>query len=173
MKKPWVLLLTAGLLAGSVTGLSPAQAAGGCGARQALGTLTIEMKPLKKSFKIGQWAEMAVTVTRPGPQDPAGVGVGMPPGVVPPQPVEGAVVNAGAAIGGAYLAGTIKKPTGANGKGIVRVLLEKHAKPFAPAAADVNMYAYINYPVISEAGTCVDPEEFGTLYREDAFSVKL
>lgn len=130
------------------------------------------MKPLKKSFKVGQWAEMAVTVTRPGPKDPAGAGVDMPP-VVPPQPVEGAVVNAGAAVGGAYLAGSTTKPTDENGKAIVRVLLDKQAKPFAPSPADVNMYGYINYPVISEAGTCVDPEEFGTLYREDAFSVKL
>ena len=173
MKKPYALLLAAAVTAGSlVVGLSPANAAG-CGARQAVATLTIEMKPLKKSFKVGGWAEMAVTVTRPGPQDPAGLGVPIPPGVVPPQPVEGAIVNAGAAVGGAYLPGTIAKPTDENGKGVVRVFMAKQAKPFAPIPADVNMYAYINYPVISEAGTCVDPEEFGTLYREDAFKVTL
>lgn len=82
-------------------------------------------------------------------------------------------MNAGAAIGGAYLAGTTEKPTDANGEAVVRVKLEKQARAFAPTKADVNMYGYVNYPLVSEAGTCVDPEEFGTLYREDAFSVKL
>ncbi len=174
MRKPLAVLLASAALVAATGVVSLARASAPCdGARQSLGTLTVEMKPLRKNFKIGAWAKMSVTVTRPGPQDPAGGGVPMPQGVIPPQPVEGATVNAGAAVGGAFLPGTTIQPTDAEGKGVVRVFLAKHAKPFAPTAADVNLYAYINYPVVSEAGTCVDPEEFGTLYREDAFKVEL
>ena len=146
------ILLGLALLVGLIPLAPTASSAGpltttstGCGARQArtflragametvvLKTFTIEVKPLAKSYKVGDTAKIEVTVTRPGQEDPLELGV---PLESPQQfPAEEVNVGVGLRVGDVFLFGF--DITDAEGKATVPVKI----KPYTPggtATADI------------------------------------
>jgi hypothetical protein len=129
---------------------------------QVVKTFTVTATTPKKIYAVGDTVPVTVTVTRPGKEDPADLGVPLPlpMGV----PVEDASVTLGlyAPVGfpvGAY--GT----TNADGKVVLKVkAVRKLVRTFIlEARADKK---YLQSPV-----GCVDPVEEGTVTKNDPFDV--
>jgi hypothetical protein len=171
--KRGIAALTANLVAVSLLGgVTPAAAAPAtavpaqCGGmRQPAETLHIEWEAAKAVYKRGETAKILMTVTRPAGRDPADQDIETPRPMN--EPAEGATVSSGAYVGEFFVSagGPL---TDAKGKTVVKLKLPKKMDT---GGAFVNVYAFINYPVIKNAGTCVDPEEYGEDRGEDAFRV--
>ena len=183
------LLLCAALVAGAFTAVTPTSA-GACGStmRKAdvfrkmraanntrsgsmetigLRTLHLEYEANKKTYKIGEIAEIKVKVTRPAEEDPLGQGIPMDrPHVEPAAEVS---IGVGLAIGRVFLPGA--GLTDENGEATVKIKIEN----YAPAGqwADASAYAWKvvqNTPcaTIQEDGYRIQPRMFRTAPRVGA-----
>ena len=161
--------MLAGLMALSST--APAQA---CSARDAraglrsgalletvgLRTYKVEVKPAKKSYKVGDVAQVHVAVTRPAEEDPLGQGIP----VESPEsfPAEGVNVGIGLRVGDIFLFG--HNVTDAEGRTTVKVKIARYA-PAGKASADA--YAWktqVDSP-------CARVEENGYTQVQNIFTV--
>ncbi|MFN2389307.1 MAG: hypothetical protein ABR575_06855 [Actinomycetota bacterium] len=126
-----------------------------------LTTLKVTMKPLRKSYRIGQSAKFEVTVTRPGETDPLGqqIPLGEPPMSLP---AEGVGVGIGVQVGLVFLPGF--GTTDANGKAIIRVRLEPYTRPGVAHAKALATYTQFE-------STCLNIEEQGFRFVPNAFRV--
>lgn len=144
MRRRTALLTATGLLVGmmSFASASPAQACSAKGVRSGLRsgalletvglrTYNLEVKPDKKSYKVGDTAKVHVTVTRPAKEDPLGQGI--PVDSPESFPAEGVNVGIGLRIGEVFLFG--HNITDAKGLTTVKVKIASYA-PAGKASAD-------------------------------------
>ncbi len=155
-----VLVSSALCMAGLPGGLPQAAACGGM-EQLILTTLQVKMKPLAKSYKIGQVAKFEVTVMRPSETDPLGqnIVIGEPPEQFPAEDVN---VGVGIQVGYVYLPGY--GTTDANGKAIVGVKIENYTRP-GMAHAKV-----LSRETVAET-SCLTVEEQGYRFLPNAFKV--
>ncbi len=173
MRKKIAAALATGLLASVLSvgvGASPAQACSGrnVGAQMRNGSLEVvglrtfhlEVKPLKKRYKVGETAKIEVTVTRPAHEDPAGLGVP----IDPPQsfPAEDVNVGMGLRIGDVFLFG--HAVTDADGKAVIKIKIKSYT-PAGKATADA--YAWKT----AADTTCAKVEENGYRQMPNLFTV--
>ena len=123
---------------------------------------TIQVEWNKRVFKNTEKASVTVTVTRPAPEDPLGLGIPMDPPMT--LPVEGANVWT------SVLTGRHPFPYGygqtdPDGKVHFKIDLKllKKAGPY-----DVSHYANVN----TNQGGCPDIEEWGYLYEARGLTVR-
>jgi hypothetical protein len=130
---------------------------------QVVKTFTVKAKTPKKTYRVGQIVPVTVTVTRPGKEDPADLGVPMPDGVG--LPVEDANVTLGLYAPVGFPVGAYGK-TNADGKVVLKVkAAAKLVRSFVlEARADKR---YMTSPV-----GCVDPVEEGTVTQHEPFDVR-
>ncbi len=154
LRKKMALTVAAAAVATLLVPVASPATAGPCsGSRMETLTLRnfrIEAKPVRKTFPSGGTAVLDVTVTRPGEQDPAGMGI--PMDGVDPMPAENINVGAGMMINDVFLPGF--GITDANGKAKVKISIERYAKT---GPADIALYAW---NVIQET-PCLRVEENG------------
>ena len=173
MRKKVAAALATGLLASVLSvgvDASPAQACSGRSVRTqmrsgslevvGLRTFHLEVKPLKKAYKVGETAKIQVMVTRPAHEDPVGLGVP----IDPPQsfPAENVNVGMGLRIGDVFLFG--HAVSDADGKAVVKVQI----KSYTPAGkANVDAYAWKT----AADTTCAKVEEHGYRSMPNLFTV--
>jgi hypothetical protein len=144
MQRRTSLLAITAILAGmmSFASATPAQACSARGVRSGLRsgalaetiglrTYNLDVRPDKKSYKVGDTAKVHVTVTRPAKEDPLGEGIP----IDSPEnfPAEGVNVGIGLRVGDVFLFG--HNVTDAEGKTIVKVKIASYAPP-GKASAD-------------------------------------
>jgi len=144
MRRRTSLLAVTAILAGTLSFASaaPAQACSARGVRSGLRsgalletvglrTYHLDVKPDKKSYRVGDVAKVHVTVTRPGEEDPLGQGI--PIGSPENFPAEGVNVGIGLRVGDVFLFG--HNVTDAEGRATVKVKIASYAPP-GKASAD-------------------------------------
>lgn len=127
-------------------------------------TFYLDVEWSKKSYRIGETAELDITVTRPSHQDPVtDEGNELP--VPPPtsMPAEEVTVGVGLYIGQVFLSGG--GITDADGHTVAKVKIEKYAKPGQAAST---VYAYKKYLTDTR---CVYVQEFAYVRMPTAFKV--
>ena len=140
--------------------VAPLGMAGACAETIALKTFHLVVKGQKKTYKVGDTAKIVVEVTRPGHEDPAGLGIYQEP----PQSFPAENVNAGVGlrVGDVFLFGHAM--TDAQGKAVVDVKLEEWT-PAGMAIADAFSWnVQVDTP-------CVRVEENGYMQKPNVFKV--
>lgn len=119
--------------------------------RVSLLTLHLEVAETKPVYRIGEIAEIKVTVTRPAKEDPLGNGIPMDRPYV--EPAEGVTVGVGLHIGNVFLPGAAM--TDARGVAKIKIKIAS----YAPAGqwADMSVYAW---KVVQETA-CASVQEYG------------
>jgi hypothetical protein len=114
-------------------------------------TLNLEVAEPKATYKIGETAEIEVTVTRPAKEDPLGNGIPMDRPYV--EPAEGVIVGVGLHIGRVFLPGAAI--TDAQGVAKIKIKIES----YAPVGqwADMSVYAW----KVAYETTCATLQEYG------------
>lgn len=130
------VLLVGTTLVASLLSVAPAPASA---QRCALETVTlrsfkVEAKPRKKAYSVGDTIVFDVKVVRPDDSDPFGMGAPMP---VDKTPAEEVNVGAGLIINDVFLSGFAI--TDAEGKAVIKIKIEKYARP---GVADAAFYAW-------------------------------
>lgn len=152
-------LMTAALLA-VLLPAAPAQAAlAVCGGGRSAGavgttlyTFTVEAKPMKKAYAIGETMKVAIKVTRPGREDPLGEGNPMSsPTYFPAEDVEVSVSLYAGQYHYRYGIGV----TDENGEAMLKVPPFPKEAPAGPIRAAAGARAYYN------RGGCPEAEEAG------------
>lgn len=172
MRKRTGLLAATAMLAAVVV-VAPVSSAGACASRNvksmmrsgaievvALRTYHLEVEPTKKAYRVGETAQINVTVTRPAHEDPAGQGIP----IDPPEsfPAEGVNVGIGLRIGDVFLFG--HSVTDSEGLAKVRIPIKSYT-PAGKAMADA-------YAWKTAADTpCLRVEENGYRQLPDLFTV--
>lgn len=168
------LILSLALLTGMVMVLpaAPAFACSGpsasrqMGARHGMETVRLEtfdvtMKSVKKSYKRGQTAKIAMTVLRPAKYDPAGQGIEWDP---PQQfPAEDVTISVGLRIGDVFLAGW--GTTDVNGEGMINIDIKNYVRPGRALAVGQANKRQFESP-------CLIVEEWGYIANPFLFSVR-
>ena len=161
-RRPFSLLLALLLLAGASVALTPS-AAFACGGVETLSlkTFHLEVQANKKVYKIGETANIKVTVTRPAEEDPLGNGIPMERPYVEPAPDVN--IGVGLAIGRVFLPGA--GITDENGVAIVRIKIERYAP--RNQWADASAYAWkvlheMPCATVQEDGFRMTPQMFRT-----------
>lgn len=147
MRKRTGLLAATAILAALLV-VAPVSSAGACSSRNVksmirsgaievvgLRTYHLEVAPSKKAYKVGDTAQINVTVTRPAHEDPLGQGIP----VDPPEsfPAEGVNVGIGLRIGDVFLFGHAVT----NADGVAKVMVP--IKSYTPAGkAYADAYAW-------------------------------
>lgn len=173
MRKKTAAALATGLLASVLAvgvGASPAQACSGrsvrtqmrSGSLEVVGVRTfhLEVKALKKAYKVGETAKIQVVVTRPAHEDPAGIGVQ----VDPPEsfPAEDVNVGMGLRIGDVFLFGHAVSDE--NGKAVVKIQIKSYT-PAGRVTADAFAWR------TAADTTCAKVEEHGYRSMPNLFTV--
>jgi hypothetical protein len=167
-KRTSVVGLIAAALLGGLLPAAPAQAAVAvCGGGRSAGalattfyTFTVDAKPMKKSYAIGEKMKVAMKVQRPGREDP--VGEGLP--IESPQYMAAADVEVSVSLyAGDYFYRYGLGKTDENGEAIITVPAFPKAAPAGPIRAAVAARAYYN------RGGCPDIEEAGYNQYEPFF----
>lgn len=125
-----------------------------------LRTYRVEVKPDKKSYRVGDLAKVHVTVTRPAEEDP--IGQGIPINSPESFPAEGVNVGIGLRIGEVFLFG--HNVTDAEGHTLVKIKIASYAPP-GEASADA--YAWKT----QVDSTCARVEENGYTSVPNLFTV--
>lgn len=138
MNRRRIALAITGAMIASV--MSVGAAPGALAQRCAMETVTlknfkIEAKPRKAAYSIGDTIVFDAKVVRPNDTDPFGLGVPMDP--VDKMPAEEVNVGAGLIVNDVFLSGFAV--TGADGKAVIKIKIEKYARP---GIADVAFYAW-------------------------------
>ncbi|MDQ4144944.1 MAG: hypothetical protein M3198_14635 [Actinomycetota bacterium] len=123
-------------------------------------TFHVEVGKFKKSYSRGQRVKVAVEVTRPAHQDPAGLGVTFDSPTA--QPAAEVNVGVGLSVGRVFLPGYGR--TNEQGKTTVSIRIERYVKP---GSADVRAFAYRE----TVSTTCATVEEQGYRNLPNAFRV--
>lgn len=174
MRRRWAAAFAALVIGGSLVGAAAgpasatvADASSRCRSTSswadvvALRTMTVWIKPGAKSYPVGGMAKIQVTVTRPAPQDPAGLGVPLPRESGVPAP--DVTVGVGLHIGPVFSPGYAR--TDQNGKATVSIKIPGYAK-----AGPVGVDAYA-YSIIAQT-PCYTLQEDGYTHKTGLFSVK-
>lgn len=144
------------------TGLFGAAPAGACAGGPSLESFEVITKWSKKSYAPGATASVEVTVLRPAPRDPLGLGVDLEP---PTQtPVEGAYVISALAVGVPPLWGVGE--TGPDGTVRIDIKLRKDLRGPIYATTRASIIYNENGP------DCTNVEEWGRMIDNPAFVVK-
>ena len=147
----------------------PATAAAGWGARcrgsarTFLHTFTVETKWSKKVYGPGDVAKVVVTVSRPAPEDPAGLGLPLDPPVR--QPAEG--VNVSTSFQGFFPYVYDVGVTDADGKVAMKLKLPRNAN-----RGPVDSYTYGSIVQNANGPACSDFEEYGYKWDVPAVMVR-
>ena len=173
MRRRTSLVAATAVLAGmlSFATATPAQACSARGVRSGLRsgafetiglrTFRLEVKPDKRSYKVGDVAKIHVTVTRPAEEDPFGQGIPLdPPNTYP---AEGVNVGIGLRIGDVFLFG--HNVTDAEGHAVVSIKIASYA-PAGKATADTySWYTQFDSPCarVEENGYTSIPNIFRVL----------
>ena len=124
----------------------------------------IDWKWDKKSYKIGQTAKLAMTVTRPSDKDPVSDdGQPLPVDRPTSQPAADVTVGVGIYVGDVFLSGG--GITDAQGKVVANIKITSYTKP---GSADMTIYAFKRY--LTET-RCVYIQEFEYIHTEGVFKV--
>ena len=159
LKRSTTVLLAAAIITATQV-VTPYGMAGACAETIALKTFHLEVKGMKKVYKVGETAQIQVTVTRPAHEDPAGLGIYQDP----PQSFPAENVNAGVGlrVGDVFLFGHAM--TDANGVAKVGVKLEDWT-PAGTAIADAFSWnTQVDTP-------CLRVEENGYMQKPNVFKV--
>ena len=135
-----------------------------CISPQKLQTFTVETTWSKKAYRVREKAKVKVLVTRPGPNDPANMGLPFPEGT-PPQPVEGAYVTS--FVNGVFPAVGAIGETDADGRVTISFEVADHLK--GPQTT------YTRASIMRRSGLpsdCTDVEEEGAKTDSPAFTVR-
>ena len=125
-----------------------------------VGTFWVTVKPLAKSYKIGDVAKVKATVTRPAHEDPAGQGIPIDPPVT--EPAAGVNVGVGVRVGAVFLPGY--GVTDDKGEVVVPIKI----MPYAPTGvADLEAFAWKN----DVEQPCLTLQEDGYTQLPHAFKV--
>jgi hypothetical protein len=162
------VLLAAALAAATLGAVAPAAHAVPCAQRGdvtiPVRTFHLEAKWAKKSYRIGQTAELEVTVTRPSHQDPVtDEGHDLPVGPPTSVPAEEVTVGVGLYLGDVFLSGG--GVTDAEGHMVAKIKIQNYAKPGQAAST---VYAYKKYLTDTR---CVYLQEFAYVRMPEAFKV--
>ena len=125
-----------------------------------LRTFTVALKPVKKTYKVGETAVVNATVTRPANEDPLGLGQDFdPPKSFPAEKVN---VGIGIRVGDVFLFGF--SVTDANGKATLKVDIKSYT-PAGKAIADGFAWKrQLEQP-------CLTVEENGYIFAPGLFKV--
>jgi len=123
-------------------------------------TMTIHIKPVTHDYRVGDIAEVPVTVTRPGDTDPLQQGVPMPQTIT--EPAAGVIIGIGLHIGPVFTPGYAK--TSSTGGAVVKIKIPSYAHP-----ATVNVDAYA-YNILVQA-PCYTVQEDGFTHKAGVFKV--
>jgi hypothetical protein len=124
-------------------------------------TFYVTAKPVAKSYKVGQVAQVKAVVTRPAHEDPAGNGIPIDPPTS--APAAGVNVGVGIRVGAVFLPGY--GVTDDNGMVTVPIKL----MPYTPAGtADLEAFAWKN----DAESPCLTLQEDGYTQLARAFTVK-
>ena len=135
-----------------------------CVSPQKFQTFTVQTTWSKNAYKVGEKAKVEVLVTRPGPNDPANMGIPFPD-ATPPQPVEGAYVTS--FVNGVFPAVGAIGETDAEGRVTLSFEVADHLK--GPQTT------YTRASIMRRSGLpsdCTDVEEEGAKTDSPAFTVK-
>jgi hypothetical protein len=163
-RRPSALAVVVGALGMLLAPVGPVSALPVCAhTTQVVKTFTVKATTPKKAYRVGQIVPVTVTVTRPGKNDPADLGVPLPEQVA--LPVEDANVVLGLYAPVGFPVGAYGK-TNADGKVTLKVrAVTKLVRTFVlEARADKRYFAA---PV-----GCVDPVEEGTVTQHEPFDVR-
>jgi hypothetical protein len=120
------LFAAVAMVAGAlVAGAAPASAHCGTNETVYLYTFDVRMKPEKKVYAVGDVAKFHIKVSRPGRQDPVGLGVTFDPPHQEPAPDVG--VGIGMSVGDVFLFGISR--TDEKGEAVVPVRIAEYAHP--------------------------------------------
>ena len=166
------LLVAASLISGCLGGaVSTAQAATAAACNSKSGDVTVPVRTFfvdwkwdKKSYRIGQTAKLAMTVTRPSDKDPVSDdGQPLPADRPTSAPAEGVTVGVGIYVGNVFLSGG--GITDAEGKVVASVKVQPYTKP---GVADQTIYAFKRY--LTET-RCVYVQEYEYIHTAKVFKV--
>jgi hypothetical protein len=145
------LLISLPLAAVALASFASAPAAGAaCGAETELRNFTVEAVPAKKTYRMNEVLKAVVTVTRPGPNDPA---TGEPWSPPSHEPVEGAYVGLNLQTSPRDLPVFGTATTDADGKAEVHVKLERGDPPrWVYAYASAELWHRKECPEVVERG---------------------
>lgn len=153
-------ILTAAVVMTATQAVAPVGMTAACAETVALKTFHLVVKGQKKVYKVGDTAKIEVMVTRPGHEDPAGLGIYQEP----PESFPAENVNAGIGlrVGDVFLFG--HSMTDAQGKAVVEVKLESWT-PAGTAIADAFAWnTQVDTP-------CLRIEENGYQQKPNVFKV--
>lgn len=154
--------LCAALVVATLTGLLGAPSAGACGGGPTLESFEVVTQWDKRSYKPGATVGVDVTVLRPGPKDPMGLGVEV--GRIHQMPVENAYVIVAFAVGVPPVWGA--GYTDAEGK----LHLDIKLRPDLRGPIYSTTRASIIYN--AEGPDCTNVEEWGRRIEAPAFVIK-
>lgn len=154
------LILATALVAG-VLSFAPSASAH-CGNLETMNlyTFTVTLHPMKKVYEVGDTAKFHMQVTRPGPQDPLGLGVNWDPPMR--EPAADVNVGIGLRVGQVFLFGI--GMTNEKGEATVGVKLLPYT-PAGRAAADAVAWK------VQHQNTCLTVQEIGYASDPRAFKV--
>ncbi|MGH2747593.1 MAG: hypothetical protein ACRDKB_06680 [Actinomycetota bacterium] len=154
--------LAASLVAGVLFAAPAPSAAHGCGDSEtyAVRNFHIEMKPVKKTYHVGDTAKVKFTVTRPAHEDPAGAGQEYDPPMS--FPAEDVQLGVGLFVGETFFTGWAL--TDAEGKAMVSIKILRYADT-GPAHARAYATKMIHQNV------CVTVLEDGFTAQDNIFTV--
>jgi hypothetical protein len=121
---------------------------------------TVQLHPKKSVYRVGQTAKFHMIVTRPGPQDPLGLGVSWDPPYK--EPAADVNVGIGLRVGDVFLFGIAV--TNEKGEAIVPIKLLPYT-PTGTAAADA-----VGWQIVHQ-NTCLTVQEIGYASDPRAFKV--
>lgn len=159
LRRSTTILVAAAILTATQI-VTPIGMAGACAETVALKTFFLEVKGMKKVYKVGDTAKIMVKVTRPAHEDPAGLGIYQEP----PESFPAENVNAGIGlrVGDVFLFGHAM--TDAEGVAIVDVKLEEWT-PSGSAVADAFAWN------VQADTPCLRIEENGYQQKPNIFKV--
>jgi len=131
-------------------------------ARNFVYTFTVETEWQKRVYAPGDKAKLTVTITRPAPEDPAGLGV--PLGGPSIQPADG--VDVSTAFQGFFPYVFDRSTTNTEGKVNLTLKLPKKTKP-----GPIDAYTYASKVHNANGPACSDVEEYG--FRWDIPAIKV
>lgn len=155
------LILATVLVAGLLSFAPSASAHCGNFETANLYTFTVELHSMKKVYEVGETAKFHMKVTRPGPQDPVGLGQSWNPPMH--DPAADVNVGIGLRVGQVFLFGV--GATNAKGEATVGVKLLPYT-PARTAAADAVAWK------VQHQNTCLTVQEIGYTSDPRAFKVR-
>lgn len=132
-------------------------------ARNYVYTFTVETEWQKRVYSPGDTVRVTVTVTRPAPEDPAGLGI--PLGLPTAQPAEG--VDVSTSFQGFFPYVFDRDITNADGKAKLALKLPNKTKK-----GRIDAYTYAGLVHNSNGPACTDFEEYGFRWDVPAITVR-